>query len=227
MDRKTDYLNESVETEQKLEDKSISALTETELLSKALSPEELEQNPENISSKILQSYSLARLPEKTLEDLRRLDGLSDTAANRLIALGELTKRMQKQTSERIESFSDVKIKVRDMRNLDNEELRVFLLSSDNELLKEERFGGRIDSVNFSFRSVFREAVREDASAIVMAHNHPSGYSRPTEKDLETTQEMVELGKKLNINVLDHIVVGDEISSMRDESCLEFFPKAQN
>ncbi|PSH00605.1 MAG: hypothetical protein BRC30_02675 [Nanohaloarchaea archaeon SW_7_46_7] len=55
--------------------------------------------------------------------------------------------------------------------------------------------------------------------MILAHNHPSGESMATEQDLRTTEEVIEAGENLGIDVLDHVVVGEEVSSLREESGL--------
>ncbi len=68
--------------------------------------------------------------------------------------------------------------------------------------------GTIDRSVVGFREVFREAIRDGAAQIIVAHNHPSGDPEPSVEDIEITHDLVEIGQKLDIPVLDHIIIGD-------------------
>ncbi len=67
--------------------------------------------------------------------------------------------------------------------------------------------GLVDSSLVHPREVFREAIRSNASAVILAHNHPSGNTAPSAEDLRITRQLVEAGKIININVLDHVIIG--------------------
>jgi DNA repair protein RadC len=69
--------------------------------------------------------------------------------------------------------------------------------------------------------VFREAVKRNAAAIILAHNHPSGEADATKNDIRATREAIEVGKNLGMPVLDHVIVGDEIFSMKKSAPVEF------
>ncbi len=221
MDYRIKDLPRSEQPRQKLQDHGVGSLTEAELLSLILRTGTEGKNVEELSSEILGSYTVSSLADRKLEELKQFRGISDVKASQVLAVGELSRRMQNEKQETIDCFSDLKNLVQDMKYLETEELRLFLLSSGNKVLGKHTFEGRVDSVNFSFREIFREAVRSNAAAVIMAHNHPSGYSRPTEKDVETTRKMIELGQKLDVKLLDHVIIGEDVSSMRQASRLEF------
>ncbi len=69
--------------------------------------------------------------------------------------------------------------------------------------------GTVDMSIVHAREVFKSAILSNASAIILAHNHPSGNSKPSEQDIATTQRLFESGKLLGINVLDHVVIGED------------------
>jgi DNA repair protein RadC len=101
-----------------------------------------------------------------------------------------------------------------MKFLESEVARVFYLNSGNEIVSEEEFEGRISSVDLEMRDIFEEGLRSNASALILAHNHPSGEAEATDEDIEFTGELIELGERLGVEVLDHAVVGKSVSSMR-------------
>ncbi len=221
MDYRIKDLPQEERPREKLEKHGASSLTEVELLSIVLRTGIPGKNVKELAGEILNSYSLQNLANRSLEDLKGFEGVSKVKAGQLKAVGELARRMQVEKRERIESFSDVKARVEDMKYLEEERLRVFYLSSGNEILSEENFEGGIDSVNIDFRKLFREAIGSGASAVVLTHNHPSGNPDPTPQDIEVTEELIEAGNRLGIKVLDHVIIGETASSMKASGAADF------
>lgn len=221
MDYRIKDLPQSERPREKLEENGVKSLTDVELLSILLRTGTSGKNVKELSAEILNSYSVSSLSERHIEELKDFDGVSKVKAGQLKAIGELALRMQKEEKQRIESLSDVKDRVRDMKFLRTEKARAFLLSSGNELISEEEFDGCVDSVSISSRKIFRSALKHDAAALILAHNHPSGRSGATEEDIEVTEELIEAGQNLGVKLLDHIIVGDKVESMRKQSRVEF------
>jgi DNA repair protein RadC len=92
-------------------------------------------------------------------------------------------------------------------NLDHEELWLLLLSRRNTVIQLVRlYQGSVNSSQIRIGEVFRQAIIEQASAIVIAHNHPSGDATPSSDDIAVTRAIVQAGKLLDIDVLDHLVI---------------------
>jgi DNA repair protein RadC len=92
--------------------------------------------------------------------------------------------------------------------LEQESVRVILLNTKNRVQAISRISdGSLNSSIIRVGEVFRDAVREQAAAIVLAHNHPSGDTTPSAEDVAITRKVVEAGKLLDIDVLDHIIIG--------------------
>ncbi len=92
-------------------------------------------------------------------------------------------------------------------NLDHEELWIVLLNRRNAVIQLVRlYQGSVNSSQIRIGEVFRQAIVEQASAIVIAHNHPSGDPTPSPDDVAVTRAIVQAGKLLDIDVLDHLVV---------------------
>jgi len=221
MDYTIKDLPKSERPREKLENHGSNNLTDVELLSIILRTGTKGKNVKELSSEILNTYDLDQLADRDLEDLKEFEGISRVKAGQLKSLGELSRRMKKEEKERIRSLSDVKSTCGDMKYMEEEILRVFYLSSGNELLETEEFDGSVDSVGIEPREVFKTALRVNSAAVILAHNHPSGKTEATEQDLENTSEIVELGEKLGLEVLDHVVVGEGFFSMRESSSLSF------
>ncbi len=98
----------------------------------------------------------------------------------------------------------------EMGLLQQEQLRVILLNTKNQVLGiTEVYKGNVNTSLIRAGELFREAVRENCPAIIVVHNHPSGDPTPSPEDGKITEQIVEAGKLLNIEVLDHIVIGQQ------------------
>ncbi len=96
----------------------------------------------------------------------------------------------------------------EMSWLEQEHLRVVLLSTKNHLLAvHEIYKGSLNSSQVRIAELFREAVRSNCAALILAHNHPSGDPLPSAEDVHVTRQVVEAGRLLDIDVLDHIIIG--------------------
>ena len=221
MDYTIKDLPKSERPREKLENHGSGNLTDVELLSIILRTGTKGKNVKELSSEILNTYSLEELADRDLEDLKEFEGISRVKAGQLKSLGELSRRMKKEEKEKIQSLSDVKSMCGDMKYMEQEILRVFYLSSGNEVLETEEFDGSVDSVGIEPREVFKTALNVNSVAVILAHNHPSGKTGSTQQDLKTTREIIELGDKLGVEVLDHVIVGEGFFSMRDSTDLSF------
>lgn len=221
MDYTISDLPESDRPREKLETLGAANMTDTELLAILLRTGTQGKNVLELSAEILNRYPLDELGNRSMTELQEFGGVSQVKAGQLKAIGELATRLQNVETERITGLEDVKGWVQDMRYLSDEVLRVFHLSNGNEVLHEQEISGSVDAVDFRLRDVFREALRENASAVILAHNHPSGSADPTPQDVSVTEEAVELGETLGVTVLDHVIVGNTVTSMRKDDAALF------
>jgi DNA repair protein RadC len=140
-------------------------------------------------------------------------GLGEVKAAKLLACVELSRRLALERPEervRIHSPEDVAVLISsEMAALDQEELRVVLLNTKNEVLRVVTvYRGSVNAAQIRVAEVFKEAIRQNAPSIVVAHNHPSGDPTPSSDDVAVTRELVQAGRLLDIDVLDHLVIGD-------------------
>lgn len=97
----------------------------------------------------------------------------------------------------------------DMRYLDQEEMRVLSLDTRNCLIRQDTvYRGTLHSTLIRTSELFRPAMAVNANAVVLAHNHPSGDPEPSDADIVTTQAVIAAGRLLDIEVLDHLIIGD-------------------
>ena len=95
-----------------------------------------------------------------------------------------------------------------MQALEQEHLRVLLLDRRNKALEVvEVYRGSVNSSQVRVGKVFKEAIRKNASGIIVVHNHPSGDPTPSPDDVGVTRAIVQAGKLLDVDVLDHLVIG--------------------
>lgn len=221
MDYTIQDLPESERPREKLEEHGPGQLSEVELLSIILRTGTRGKNVKELSAEILNQYSLPQIANRSMNELKQFDGISRVKSGQLLAVAELSKRMKNEEREKISNFSDVKVRVQDMKFLEEEKLRVFHLNSGNEIISEEELDGAVAEVNFKLKDIFRSAVKNNAAAMVLAHNHPSGRAEATRADIEVTEEAVETGNKLGIDMLDHVIVGESVYSMKKSSSVSF------
>jgi DNA repair protein RadC len=138
--------------------------------------------------------------------------------------------VRESLKEKVRSPQDVARICSDMKELAQETFHILMLNSKNGLVNRVLATvGIVDSALVHPREVFRQAVVENASAIVLVHNHPSGDPTPSAEDLRITRQMVEAGKVLGIGVSDHVIIGREVESgrgflsMREAGLCEFKP----
>ena len=109
----------------------------------------------------------------------------------------------------------------EMSNLAQEQLRVLLLNTRNGVMAQRIvYQGNVNSSIVRPAEVFRPAIVESAPSIVISHNHPSGDPTPSPEDVKITRELVEGGKLLGIDVMDHIVIaGDRYVSLKEKGLM--------
>ena len=217
MDYSIHDLPESERPREKLEDNGVEALSDAELLAILLRTGIKGKNVKELSYEILDEFSLEKLSEASMNDFKDLEGISKVKAGQLKAIGELGLRLQREERDKIENLSDVKARVEDLKFKSSEVLRVFYLNSGNEIVAEKEFEGAVSNVSINPKKIFSEALKNDAEAFILCHNHPSGEARPTEQDIDFTEDLIRSGRSLGLDVLDHVIVGEEVCSMRSSA----------
>lgn len=162
------------------------------------------------------------MPYLNYNDLRVYPGLGPAKACEIIACFELGKRFLKDKQTRLYMKpSQVWEVLKDIRESKKEHFVIFYLDTKNQEITQEIIS--IGTLNASLvhpREVFEPAVRNLASQIIVAHNHPSGDNTPSQEDLNITQKLVESGKILGIEVIDHVIVSkNNFFSFRDNKLL--------
>lgn len=177
--------------------------------------------PENKAQTLMARFgSLHGLARAGLADLTAVPGIGETVAARLIATLEIGRRLLTPDDERhtIRSPSDAAALLQPLlMHREQEYLYVLLLDTRNRVQGEPRevYHGSLNTSLIRVGEVFRDAIKANAAAIIVAHNHPSGDPAPSPEDVAVTRALVEAGKLLDCAVLDHLVVGQHWISMKE------------
>ena len=155
---------------------------------------------------------LAGIHRAPFDELMSEKGVGEAKAAQIKAAIELGRRLNEITPDQqvtINSPEDAAQLVRyEMQALEQEQLRVLLLDTRNHLLDNvEIYRGSVNTAQVRPADVFKPAVRKNATAIIVVHNHPSGDPTPSPDDVAVTRELVQAGQQLDVKVLDHIVIG--------------------
>ncbi|MHB8170641.1 MAG: RadC family protein [Thermincolia bacterium] len=190
------------------------ALSNQELLAILLRTGTRTETALDLAARILTKQgNLRGLVGVTVEELSQTPGIGLAKAAQIKAAIELGKRVATAAPETrpvIKSPGDAsRLVMEEMRHLDREHFRVILLNTKNHVLSIEDVSvGSLSSSIVHPREVFKNPIRKSAAAIILLHNHPSGDPTPSREDVEVTKRLEEAGRILGIEILDHLIIGD-------------------
>lgn len=161
---------------------------------------------------LVQFGGLAALANATIAELTQVKGVGDAKAVEIKAALEFGRRMTVEAPEERPTVSSpgdaANLLMSEMMLLDQEHLRLILLDTRNRVLRTPTiYVGSLNTSVVRLSEIFRAAIRENAAALIVAHNHPSGDPSPSPEDISVTRQMVQAGSMLGIDVLDHIIIG--------------------
>lgn len=188
-------------------------LSNEELLAIILRTGNKDSNVVELSYRIIHSVGgLNGLFKASAKELMKVKGVKEAKATQILAMCELYKRFKvsELTQVKISKPSDVAELVLDeLRMLRQEVLILITLDTKNKVIsKKEVFKGGLNSSLVHPREIFREAVKDSAASIIICHNHPSGDPTPSRDDINITTRLKECGKMMGIELLDHLIIGD-------------------
>ncbi len=198
---------------ERLEQLGAQALTTSELLAILLRTGTREEGVLQLAERIQQEHrGLRGLASADITELSAIRGLGPAKAATIAAAFELGRRRALEGDDErplIGSPEDlVRLLQPELELLPQEEFRVLALDTRHRVLASRMLSrGSVSSAPVRVAEAFREAVRRNASAIAVAHNHPSGDPEPSPDDVETTRALEAAGDLLGIRVLDHVVIG--------------------
>jgi len=210
---------------EKLKNKGKKSLSRIELLAIILKTGTRNLNCLELSRKVLAAANndLDKLGELSLTDLQAIYGVGETQAMVIMAAMELRQRVEpKFDSPKIVSPRDAFLRLReDLADLPHEEFwTLYLNRSSKLLLKKQISSGGISSTVVDPRIIFQAALDQKASSIIVAHNHPSGNLTPSQADIDLTRKLVDGGKLLGVQLVDHLILaGKNYCSFADSGLL--------
>jgi DNA repair protein RadC len=167
-----------------------------------------------LSNRLLTNFEgLRLLKAATLEEMTEIKGIGQAKAIQILAAVEIGRRIANLNyTDRyvIRSPEDgANYVMNDMRFLSQEHFVCLYLNTKNQVLhKQTIFIGSLNASIVHPREVFREALKRSAASIICLHNHPSGDPAPSREDIEVTKRLVECGKMIGIDLLDHLIIGE-------------------
>jgi DNA repair protein RadC len=176
-----------------------------------------------LSARVTAAIPLRQLHRVPVEELLHVKGMGQARAAQLLAAAELGRRLwpDGDAAPLVRGPETVFDLTRDIRAANREHFVGFYLNSRNQVLRREIIS--IGSLNASIvhpREVYQPAIAVSAASLILAHNHPSGDPTPSEEDLAITRRLVEAGRILGIDILDHVVVTrDAYASFKERKLL--------
>lgn len=201
-----------------------SVLTSAELLGIIIGSGNSTMSAVNLAQFILKSVNndLDILARCSVCDLKKFNGIGEAKAIAIVSVMELSRRREAQFKYTVpilkDSESIFRLMKSDLSDKEIEEFWIVLLNNSNRLIKTHLIShGGITNTLVDLRVIFKVALANTATAMVLVHNHPSGNLNPSSTDIELTKKIIQGAKTLSIKVLDHIIIaGNRYLSFVDE-----------
>lgn len=190
-----------------------SALSNAELLAILLRVGGRGESVVRLGEKVLAHFNgLPGIGRATIQELTAVKGIGPAKAVEMKAALELGRRLLAAAPEerpQVKSPADAaNLLMSEMALLEQEHLRVILLDTRNRVLATPTvYVGSLNTSVVRVGELFKAAIRSNAAALIVVHNHPSGDPTPSPEDVRVTRELVAAGKLLSIDVLDHVIIG--------------------
>jgi len=215
-------INSGDRPRERLAELGAGALSSAELLAILLRVGMPGENAVQQGQRLLQEFGgLSGLHRVSFDELCHQKGINTAKACQIKAAIELGRRLPREDSESrpvIKSPSDAAALVQyEMSGLPQENLWILLLDTRNRVLKIDRlYQGSLNSSSVRIGELFKSALTNAAASIILVHNHPSGDPTPSPEDVALTRAARQAGKLLDVEVLDHLVIGSkEFVSLKD------------
>lgn len=201
-------------------------LANKELLAILLRTGNQQESALALAEKLLSRFdSLPGLATASYEELLAVHGVGPAKATDILAAFELAKRLGESRMEFqgiINSPQDAaQLVLRELSLADKEHFMIIMLNTKHRVIAKKTISiGHLHASLVHPREMFKEAIRRSSAAVILVHNHPSGDLTPSKDDLTTTERLKDAGKVLGIDVLDHIIIGDNrYLSFREQGLL--------
>jgi DNA repair protein RadC len=221
------YWSEDDRPREKLLLKGKNILSDAELIAILIGSGNKDESAVELSKKILNyvDNNLISLSKLSINELMKFKGIGEAKAVSIVAALELGSRRRESDviiKDKISGSKDVfELFTTNFSNTDYEEFWILMLNRANRIINKINISeGGLSGTVVDPKKVFRYALENKASSIVLCHNHPSGNIQPSEADVKLTKKIKDAGTALDINVVDHIIIGNEsYYSFSDEGIL--------
>lgn len=200
---------------ERMEEYGPKALADHELLAIVLRTGTREKNVVSLAFDVLNAVDgLYNFRHVSLQELMQIPGIGRIKAIEMLAATELGGRIARAPQVKegtVMSSSWVgEYLIKEMSGLTQEHVVALYLNTKNEIIKNETiFVGSLNTSVAHPREIFKGAVRYSAARIILAHNHPSGNTEPSEADFSFTRRVVDAGEMMGIEVIDHFIIGEK------------------
>jgi len=191
------------------------SLSNQELLALLLRTGTKNESVIQLASRLIRTFEgLRLLKDASIEEITAIHGIGEAKAIQILASIEIGRRINSLNNQDryvIRSPEDCANYCMDeMRFLTQEHFVCLYLNTKNQVLhKQTIFIGSLNASIVHPREVYKEAFRRSAASIICLHNHPSGDPQPSREDIEVTKRLVECGKIIGIELLDHVIIGEQ------------------
>ncbi|MBC7450459.1 MAG: DNA repair protein RadC [Cytophagales bacterium] len=193
--------------------KGISTLSDAELIAILLGSGTTNLSAVDLAKQIMMdcNQNLNELAKRSVKELQKFKGIGEAKAITLVSALELGRRRKETQSfikPQVKSSEDVYRYIQsDLMDLSYEEFWILLMNRANRIEKKIRIStGGVAGTIADPKLIFKHALENLASSIILVHNHPSGNNKPSDSDISLTKKMCEAGRFLEIPVLDHVIV---------------------
>ncbi len=198
---------------ERLKEYGSKSLSNTELLAIILKTGTKDINILDLSNQVLSRYPFETLENTSIQELLTIKGIGPVKACQIKAIIELYKRISlKNIKENIKVYSPktaYEILRLDIENKENEFLVALFLKGNQIISKKIITIGTDNQTLISEKEIIRQAIKENAQGIIIAHNHPSGECYPSREDRIATNRLKDVCKNIDINLLDHLIITKE------------------
>lgn len=211
---------------ERMEEYGPKILADHELLAIILRTGTRDQNVLSLALSVIREVeNLYMFRHTSLQELMKIPGIGRVKATEILAAiefgGRIARTSQVKEGTVISSSWVGNYLLKEMSNLTQEHVVALYLNTKNEIVKKETiFVGSLNSAVAHPREIFKGAVRYSAARIIIAHNHPSGNTEPSEADYSFTRRMVDAGEIMGIEVIDHFIIGEtEYLSLKEHGLM--------
>ena len=212
---------------EKMKLKGRSVLSDAELLAIIIGSGNRHLSAVELARQILASVdnNLSKLSKLSIADLNKFNGIGEAKAISIMAMLEIARRKGGEDQPIISKISSSKHVFDLLRSkfmdLSHEEFYVVFVDRANQVIKTEQISkGGLSGTVADGKVIFQKALELKCSAMILAHNHPSGQLKPSEADLKLTKSLMNFGKYIDLQVLDHLIFSDNsYFSFADEGIL--------